>query len=47
MTGLRVRQGSRVGVVVAVYRYTAVVQWEKDPDRDVVWLYDLLEVDDG
>jgi hypothetical protein len=41
MTGLRVRQGGRVGIALAVLRYTAVVQWEGTTELDVAWLNEL------
>lgn len=39
--GARVRKGKRVGTVIAVYVYTAVVQWDGKKQRDVVWLEQL------
>ncbi len=41
MNSFRVRQGRRVGRAFAVFRYTAVVQWDGEMERDIAWLNDL------
>jgi hypothetical protein len=39
--GTTVRQGQRFGICIAVFMYSAVIQWNGEKGRDVAWLNDL------
>lgn len=42
--GATVRKGQRFGICVAVFVYSAVVQWNGERQRDVAWLHELVVV---